>query len=71
MPIRKDKQCQNSIQRVAEINNKLKIFASHFDCDFLNLDKIDESCLGSGKPHPNKKGNGVLANIFIEYCKNI
>ena len=69
VPVRKD--IANSGQKLADINNRLKTFAHQHNCDLINLGKIDATCLGGSKLHFNQKGNRVLANIFINYCKSI
>ena len=56
-------------EKVKGINNELKLFCEENLVEYLSHENIDDSCLGKGKLHPNKKGKAYLAKNFIN-CIN-
>ena len=65
--VRKDKK--NIEEKVRAINVELKKFCEENLVEYLSHKNIDDSCLGKGSLHPNKKGKAYLAKNVIN-CIN-
>ena len=65
--VRKDKK---GIEiKVSELNRQLKTFCEENLIHFLSNENIDESCLGRGKLHLNRKGSKLFALNLISFMK--
>ena len=65
--VRKDKK---GIEiKVSELNRQLKTFCEENLIHFLLNENIDESCLGRGKLHLNRKGSKLFALNLISFMK--
>ena len=61
------KDCPKLGKKVTHLNNSIKKLCNENLIDFISNENIDESCLGKGKLHPNKKGKSFFANNLIKY----
>ena len=52
-------------EKVRGIDIELKKCCEENLVDYLSHDNIDDSCLGKGRLHPNKKGKAYLEKHFI------
>ena len=57
--------------KVDHLNEQLRKFCEENLLVFLDNKNIDDSCLGRGKLHPNKKGKAYMANNFIQCVEEI
>ena len=54
------RQDQRNIEgKIKEMNKDIKAFCEENLVEFLSNENIDSRCLGKGKLHPNKKGEGL------------
>ena len=57
-------------EKVAEVNNKLKLLCSEKNFSFLLHSNIDQECLNKSGLHLNKLGDSISAKNFIETIKH-
>ena len=57
-------------EKVAEVNNKLKLLCSVKNFSFLLHSNIDQECLNKSGLHLNKLGDSILAKNLIETIKH-
>ena len=50
---------------VKKLNEDLRSFCQENIIEYLSNENVDDSCLGRGQLHPNKKGKAYMAKIFI------
>ena len=51
-------------KRVSALNNELKQLCDENQVHYLCNRNVDETCLGKGKLHPNKKGKGFFSKKY-------
>ena len=67
--IRLDKP--NIGKQIPKLNGKLKTFCEENLITYIDNISIDESCLGNGKFHPNKKGKAFFAKNLINFVESV
>ena len=67
--IRLDKP--NIGEQIPKLNGKLKTFCEENLITYIDNINIDESCLGNGKFHPNKKGKAFFAKNLINFVESV
>ena len=58
-------------EKVLQLNSDIKKLCEENLIDYICNKNIDNSCLGKGKLHPNKKGKAYLAKTFISYINGL
>ena len=62
---------KNIEEKVLQLNRDIKKLCEENLIDYICNKNIDNSCLGKGKLHPNKKGKAYLAKTFISYINGL
>ena len=65
--IRRDHK--NIDKKVSQVNLYLKNYCNKKNINFIDNGKLKEEHLGQKKLYLNKKGNSILANIFLKFLR--